>query len=276
MIRTALGHSGSPARAEPVKILLQSKAKIRAKLPLMAVFAIFVPSSYAKPVTLTFKTVDDIYMVSFDSSRISERQMRELIILSPYVVGYMNDFMAKDFWAAGSTVGTVVDKSFIALPLEVCGAGDPAYSNCGSNDISAPDFMGNAEINLQKSRRGLPSLQHLDPPSELVPVFKFLQEGLALSLWIEETRFAYYTTWDENILKAEHAGIDPTQLCQEIFQKLNAANSKKEKYEIVRFDWANCMVRAVNRQLGRYPIDSWNAFLKAYGISEHYEMKGPD
>lgn len=249
---------------------------MRAKLSVMVLLAIFVPSSWAKPVTLTFKTVNDIYTVSFDSSRIPERRVRELIILSPFVVDYINDSPTKNFSAAGSTVGTVVNKLLIALPLELCIANDPAYSNCAKNDVSTPNFLRNAEINLRKSRRGLASLEHLDVPSELEPVFKFLQEGLALSLWIEETRFRYYTTWDENILKAEHAGIDPAQLCQETFQKLNAANSKEQKYEIVRFDWANCMVRAVNRKLGQYPTDSWNAFLKAYGISEHYEMKGPD
>lgn len=259
-----------------MKSSLRSKVEMKAKLPVIVLLAIFVRSSSANPVTLTFKTVNDVYTVSFDSSRIPERRVRELIILSPFVLDYINDAPAKDFSAAGSTVGTVVNKLLIALPLELCIANDPIYSNCDNNTISAPNFMRNAEINLQKSRRGLASLQHLNPPSELEPVFNFLQEGLALSLWIEETRFRYYTTWDEKVLKETHLGIDPEPLCQEAFQKLDAANSKEEKYEIVRFDWANCMVRAVNRQLGQYPIDSWNAFLKAYGISEHYEMKGPD
>jgi hypothetical protein len=250
--------------------------EIRAKLSAIALLAIFVPSSFAKPVTLTFKTVDEIYRVSFDSSRISQRRVRELIVLSPFVVSYINDPPAKDFLAVGSTIGTVFNKSLMALPLELCIANDPAYSNCGNNGISTPNFLRNAEINLRKGRRGLASLQQLDLPGELAPVFKFLQEGLALSLWIEETRFRYYTTWDRKILEKAHWGIDPARLCQETFQKLDAANSKEEKYVIVRFDWANCMVSAVDHHLGRYPTHSWNAFLKAYGISEHYEVKGSD
>src|SRR6266478_333989 len=254
---------------------LQAKTETRANLSVIVLLAIFVPSTRAKPVTLTFKTVNDIYTVSFDSSRISERRVRELIILSPFVVDYINDSPTKDFSAAGSTVGAVVNKLLIAQPLELCIANDPAYSDCGNNDISTSNFMRNAETNLRKGRRGLLSLQHLDPPSELEPVFKFLQEGLALSLRIEEARFRYYTTWDQNVLKAEQASIAPAQICQETFQKLSAASSNAEKYGTVRFDWANCMVRAVHAHLGQYPTSSWNAFLQAYGISEHYQIKGP-
>jgi hypothetical protein len=57
---------------------------------------------------------------------------------------------------------------------------------------------------------------------------------------------------------------------------LETATLKEEKYGIVRFDWANCMVRAADRHLGRYPTNSWNAFLQAYGVTEHYTEKGPD
>ncbi len=104
----------------------------------------------------------------------------------------------------------------------------------------------------------------------------FLVEYLELSLWTEETRFNYYSTWGENVLKGAHEGIDPAHLCPEAFQKLEAAGSKEEKYRTVRFDWANCMTRAINHQLGTYPIESWNDFLKSYGMTEHFEDKVPD
>ena len=189
------------------------------------------------------------------------------------MVSYFNSLPARDFSAAGSIQGEVVNKIFFALPLELCIADDLAYSHCGDNSIDGPNFLRNAKANLEKSRRGLKSLQNLDYPKELQPVVKFLLDWLAFSLWIEETRFRYYSTWDENTLKEAHDGID-AQLCPDIFRKLETANSKEEKYSAVRFDWANC-IESGNRKLGLYPISSWNAFIKTYGITEHLEMRGP-
>jgi hypothetical protein len=78
------------------------------------------------------------------------------------------------------------------------------------------------------------------------------------------------------VLKEPHDGIDSAKLCSEAFRKLEATGSKEEKYRIVRFDWANCMIKAVDHQLGSYPTHSWNDFLKSYGITEHYEAKVPN
>lgn len=244
-------------------------------LVLLAV-AIVNPSSWAQTRTLTFKTIDDVDSVSFDQAKISEAKLRQLILLSPVIVSYFNDLPARDFSAAGSRQGDIVDKSFLALPLELCIASDPAYSHCEENNIGGPNFLRNAKVNLEKGRGGLKWLQNLDYPKELQPVVKFLLDGLAHSLWIEETRFKYYSTWNESVLKGPHDGIDPVQLCPETFRKLKTAGSKEENYSIIRIDWANCFVKAIHRQLGSYPVQSWNAFLQTYGITEHYEQKSPD
>jgi hypothetical protein len=238
--------------------------------------AIVNPSCSAQTRTLTFKTIDDVDAVSFDQAKISEAKLRQLILLSPVIVSYFNDLPDRDFSAAGSRQGDIVDKSFLALPLELCIASDPAYSHCEENNIGGLNFLRNAKVNLEKGRRGLKWLQNLDYPKELQPVVKFLLDGLAISLWIEETRFKYYSTWNESVLKGVDDGIDPVQLCPETFRKLEAASSKEEKYRITRFDWANCIVKAIYRQPGSYPVQPWNAFLQAYGITERYEQKGPD
>ena len=226
--------------------------------------------------TLIFTTINDVDTVSFDPAKISEAELRQLVLLSPFIVSYFNDLPAKKLSAAGSTQGTVVDKAFIALPLELCIAHDPAYSHCEGNNIDAPNFLRNAKTNLEKSRQGLMWLRQLDYPKELQPVVKFLDEYLELSLWTEETRFNYYSTWDENVLKAVHEDIDPVQVCPQTFQKLETASSKEEKYRTVRLDWSNCMTKAINHQAGSYPINSWNNFLKSYGITERHEERGPD
>jgi hypothetical protein len=197
-------------------------------------------------------------------------------VLSPFIVDYINDMPNKNFSAAGSMVGTTPDKRLIALPLELCITGDRAYSNCKTNDIANLNFLSNAEVNIRKSRRGLSWLQHLDHPKELDSVVKFVERWLSVSIWIEEARLKYYSTWDERALKKVHDGIDLGQLCLDTFAKLASAGSKEEKYRIVRFDWANCVIKAIDGQLGPYPINEWKAFLHVYGITEKYKQKGPD
>jgi hypothetical protein len=254
----------------------QAKQEKQMTFSLLMMLASFVPGFSGKPLSLSYKTDDAKYTLTFDSSRISESRMRELVILSPFIVDYTDANPTKDFWAVGSIKGSVVDKKLLALPLEQCLQGDPAYRDCANNYISSPNFLRNAEINLERTGRGLARLQRLDYPKELQPAVQFLLDGLALSLWIEETRFKYYSTWDESILKQAHDGIDPVQICPEAFQKLEATSSKDEKYRIVRFVWANCMIKAIDHQLDSYPINSWDDFRKSYGITEHYEQKGPD
>jgi hypothetical protein len=242
----------------------------------MIAASIMSASTCAQVRSLNFETVDDVDTVSFDPAKISEAKLRQVILFSPFVVSYLNGLSAREFSAVGSTQGSTVDKAFAALPLELCIASDPAYSHCEQNEIIGPNFLRNAKTNIEKSRHGLTLLQHLDYPSELQPVAKFLEKSLELSLWIEETKFKYYSTWDETALKQLHDGIDSVKLCPETFRKLEATGSKEEKYRIVRLEWANCMIRAVDHQLGSYPVDSWNDFLKSHGITEHYEAKVPD
>jgi hypothetical protein len=236
-----------------------------------------VPGSWAKTVTLTFSTDNTNYSVSFDLSRISEGQMRELVLLSPLVTDYAGVPHPDGFWIGASTEGKVKDKGLLAVPLENCSKDDAAYTSCQANDISSPNFLHNAEINLEKARRGLAWLHHLDHPKELQAVIDYLLRGLEASVWIEEVQFRYYTTWDERVLEEPHEGIDSVRLCPDAFKKLvETASSKEQKYQIVRFDWASCMVGVASRRLGNYPTESWKAFLQTYGIKEHYMEKGPD
>jgi hypothetical protein len=135
--------------------------------------------------------------------------------------------------------------------------------------------LHNAEISIKKSKRGLIWLQSLDAPKELQQVMKFLIDGLAFSLWSEEIKFKYYSTWDQNVLKEVRGGIEPAQVCGESLSKLEAAASEENKYSIVTNGWGSCMNAAVQQKLGKYPVASWNAFLRAYGITETFQEIGP-
>jgi hypothetical protein len=233
------------------------------------------PWSLAQSSRLIFDSGDEIDTVTFDPAKISDAKLHELILLSPYIVTYFDQLPARDIGVAGSTEDLVVDKSFLSLKLELCISAEVVYVHCEANTVSGPNFVRNAEVNVKKSKRGLAWLQNLVTPKELAPVMKFLMEGLEFSIETEETRLRYYTTWDENVLKEAHDGIEPAEHCSEAFHKLDGATSEEEKYGLVAHDWANCVNRAIQQKLGKYPVASWNAFLRTYGIKETFKEIGP-
>ena len=236
----------------------------------------YAAGACAKQKTLTFRTDDTDYAVSFDSSKIPEQDMRNLIILSPVVTNYAGIPGMENLWAVGSTTGTVHDKALVPLPLELCLKDQPAYTNCDQNEVGSPNFLRNASVNLEKSKRGLVWLRGLQYPKELEPVIAFLERNLAFSLSIEESTFKYYSTWDDKALTETQDDVHPGALCPDVLKSLRAAKTEKEKYAIVRTQWAPCVAQPTLRGLGQYPTDAWNKFLQDYGIKETYKEKGPD
>ncbi|HUF92501.1 MAG TPA: hypothetical protein VMR23_09005 [Candidatus Limnocylindria bacterium] len=105
-------------------------------------------------------------------------------------------------------------------------------------------------------------------PRELDPVVDYLTRSLALSLWLEETRLAYYLSWDEQVLRRPDGGVAPARECRAALQAVAAARTKEDKHHRVEQDWHNCVNSAARRDLGAYPAPAWQAFLVAYGIRE--------
>jgi hypothetical protein len=243
-----------------------------------ALLAICVAMACAKPKTLTFKTDDTNYSISFDSARIPEHEMRDLIILSPVVTAYaipgMDDFVAVGSSELVAGDGTIRDKYLVALPLEMCLKEQPAYTDCDHNEIGSANFLHNASINLQKSREGLAWLRALKYPKDLELVVSFLQSQLASSLAIEEMKFKYYSTWDDKALTEALDDVHPDEVCADVFKSLRAAHTDKEKYAIVRTQWRNCVTQHAQRH--HYPTKVWDKFLQDYGIKEAYKETMPD
>jgi hypothetical protein len=240
-----------------------------------ALLAICLAAACAKPKTLTFKTDDTNYSISFDSARIPEHEMRDLIILSPVVTVGAGIQGMDDFWAVGSTNGTtILDKFLVALPLDTCLKEQPAYTDCDHNEIASANFLHNASINLQKSREGLAWLRALQYPKDLEPVVSFLRSGLASSLAIEEMKFKYYRMWDDKALTEALDDVHPEEVCADVFKSLRAAHTDKEKYAIVSTQWTNCVAQHARRH--HYPTKVWDKFLQDYGIKEAYNETMPD
>jgi hypothetical protein len=83
-------------------------------------FSMMNPCSQTQSFTLIFDSGDEIDTVTFDPAKISDAKLHQLMLLSPYVVDYFNQLPTRDIWAGGSMDGTVADKNFFSLSLDLC------------------------------------------------------------------------------------------------------------------------------------------------------------
>jgi hypothetical protein len=232
-------------------------------------------SSLTKSITLTFKSDDTSYTITFDDAKISEAQVRTLIPLSPYVSNYAYYPNMENFSTAQSSEPRAIDKFLTALPLELCPEDQPAYTDCSNNAPLSQNFFRNASVNLEKSHKGLAWLQSLPHPKELQSVIDYLVKNLSASVAVEDAKFRYYSTWDISVLKQATGALGASSACSAAFQKIDAATTHEEKYKAVWHDWHNCVLTAARTPNEIYPLKAWHSFLKAFDIQEKYYEEGP-
>ena len=202
----------------------------------------------AERTEVVFPTLHGQYILTFDTARLSEGELRELVVLSPHMSGW--------------TSQAVVPR------LELCMADDPAYLDCEARTPTTPAFFWNARANVSKGVKTIATLDALRYPRELDTVVAYLKRSLALSLWLEETRLAYYESWDERVLARPYGSVEPARVCRAALEAVAAAPTKEQKHQRAAQEWHNCVNAAVRRDLGPYPAPAWEAFLVAYGIRE--------
>ena len=207
-----------------------------------------VSPAQAERVDVVFPTLHGQYILTLDTAQLSESELRELIVLSPHLSGW--------------TSRAVVPR------LELCVADDPTYVDCDARDPTAAAFFSNARANVKKGAHTLAALDGLRYPRELEAVVAYLKRSLAFSLWLEQTRLAYYESWDDAVLTRAYAGVEPVRECERALRAVAAATSREDKHHRAAHDWHNCVNTAVRRDLGAYPTPAWQAFLAAYGIRE--------
>jgi hypothetical protein len=214
---------------------------------LLLVLALVTPAG-AERVDVVFPTLHGRYILTLDTARLSEGEVRELVVLSPHLSGW--------------TSRAVVPR------LELCVAGDPAYMDCDARTPTSPAFFWNARANIAKGMKTIADLDALRHPPELAAVVSYLKRSLAFSLWLEETRLAYYESWDARVLTRPYGRVDPARQCRAALESVAAAVSTDDRHQRAAHDWHNCVNTAVRRDLGPYPAPAWQAFLVAYGIRE--------
>jgi hypothetical protein len=193
-------------------------------------------------------TLHGQYILTLDTAQLSESEVHELIVLSPHLSGW--------------TSRAVVPR------LELCVADDPTYVDCDAREPTAAAFFSNARANVQKGVQTLTALDDLRYPRELDAVVAYLKRSLAFSLWLEQTRLAYYESWDEAVHARPDGGVEPARDCERAVRAVAAAASREDKHHRAAHDWHNCVNNAVRRYLGAYLAPAWQAFLVAYGIRE--------
>ena len=155
----------------------------------------------------------------------------------------------------------------LPAPLRLCTDDDTRYAPCGTGDIHDPNFLHNAEVNIQISAQRLQELKESTFPDELKPVQAYISAFFASLLRVQKCRLDYYKNWNAGVLITCDA-LSKAEACDGIVAKLEAAKDHSAKYELTWHDWPNCVLDSTNKQLGSYPHNDWNKFLQAYGITE--------
>ncbi len=117
---------------------------------LLLVLLVLASPAGAERVDVLFPTLEGQYILTLDTARLSEGQLRELVVLSPHLSGW--------------TSQAVVPR------LELCVADDPAYLDCDARTPTSPAFFWNARANITKGAKTLAALNTLRRPRELESV----------------------------------------------------------------------------------------------------------
>ena len=231
------------------------------KIKIYVVIILLLISRNAKGETITLSfpgmTMEpSTYKLTFDSSIISEKQMKEIVIFSP------DYYLGTDY--------------FLVSSLELCVTGEPEYLDCGTRDLNASNFYKNAQVNISRGKKKLDLLKGIRYPKELSAVVDYFNKSLAFGFWLNQTRLDFYESWDTNILMRKHEGFDPSVLCSESLKEIDSAKNNYIKYRLALYKWYNCLNHVFRKSLGEYPFKAWEQFLATYSIKEELVFDGGD
>ena len=213
------------------------------------------PAATAAGRTLVFTTLYGEYRLTFDDARMTEPELRALVVLSPHLAG----------WTSLA----------VAPRLERCMAGEPVYLECARASDS-PRFLWNARVNLDAGAATLRGLGALRAPAQLEPVLAWLRRSLAFSLWLEETKLDFYRSRDAAVLARRYENAEPALGCAIAVAAVRRAPSRQEQDDLVALDWHNCVNALGRRDIGEYPLPAWQRFLGAWSISERLVETAPE
>ena len=206
---------------------------------------------------------DEVYKATFDGTKAPEARMREWVFLSPYVGSAPypdeNFYMATESRRENGV--EKIDKIFLAPWLDLCRKPD-----CESRPVDSA-WLANAEKNLDLGQKQVQRLDAMTLPAVLEPVRSYLLAYLRFSLEIQRARFRYIKDGDVQPLRTLFAATCRSSEPGDgsMFANLAAAPQTARPAATTMLESRLIHCRASE---GRYPIASWQAFVRNYGLRE--------
>jgi hypothetical protein len=222
--------------------------------------------------TIAIPGYPETYTATYDDAKSRESQMKEWLLLSPYVV---TEDSRNNFEMAGSRERTadnqeLVDKGFFAVPIERC-----HFDGCGDHPRIDQAWVANALENLKVTQLQIERLGNMKLPSALEPVRAYLLSGLRFTFDLQRGRLDYVRTGKIQPLQERLAATCTTSLPadQKLFDDLAGA-PLSQRLEVSNH-WFNRLLLC-QKTKGGYPMTVWKAFLTKYGVSEKLVFLDPD
>jgi hypothetical protein len=250
---------------------------VKSVLGFMLAVCVFTWGSAFGQSNLVIDTDEYHYVATFDPSRISAARLRELLLFSPYEFGVYGWKIDQHEVRTGSNDAPGrLEKSAIATPLELCIDGDPQYRPCRKRDVSDRNFFANARVNVDRNAQALAALNRLNVPTQLKSILQQFRASLSFYSTIERRRLEYLRTGNLQVLSKQIGTIDPSTQCVEELRELKVATTLRQRYDLSRHAWHNCLNSAWQRVEPAYPHEAWQTFLRDYGIAEQFTNKPID
>src|SRR6516225_11652149 len=205
---------------------------------------------------------DEVYTATFDDTKAPEASMREWVLLSPYVGDPFNS--DETFYMAIMESRDVekINKIFYAPPLDQC-----RKPGCENRPVDSA-WLANAEKSLDVGQKQVQRLDAMTLPAVLEPVRSYLLAYLRFSLDLEQARFRYIKDGDVQPLRTLFAATCRSSEPGDgsMFANLAAAPQTARPAATTMLESRLIHCRASE---GRFPIASWQAFVRNYGVKEN-------
>ena len=204
---------------------------------------------------------DEVYTATFDDTKAPEASMREWVLLSPYVGDPFNS--DETFYMAITESPDVekINKIFYAPPLDQC-----RKPGCENRPVDSA-WLANAEKNLDLGQKQVQRLDAMTLPAVLEPVRSYLLASLRFSLDVQRARLRYIKDGDVQPLRTLFAATCRSSEPGDgsMFANLAAAPQTARPAATTMLESRLIHCRASE---GRFPIASWQAFVRNYGLKE--------
>jgi hypothetical protein len=194
----------------------------------------------------------------------------KLIWLSPYI----QPDLPAPFMMAASINRTSVDKSIVAPPLDYC-FGYPA--ECGEG-IDESKYVERGERNLREGRKELRDLEAIQAPPTLAGALSYLIGYLTFNIRTNEAIWEYIRTGRLDAMREAfrsecHCPLGDDDL-KSLSDRPGVLGMSARAME------ANSMFNRTlachSHNVGLYPLDSWRAFTKEFGIVDVHTFRQID